>query len=460
MSGVVQDITERKQAEEELKNITERLQFATEGANIGTWHWNTITGELIWSSVMNQLFDVPQEDVINYERFSQALHPDDRARTDEAVRIALDNHTDFSTEYRCIRRDGSVRWLSALGRGYYDESGKNIRMEGVVIDINDKKQAEKALIESEQRLSEAQRMASIGYWVQDVPSGKLIWSDETFRIFEVDKDFSGELYDVFRNLIHPEDREVVDIAYQNSLETKQPYEISHKLQMPDGRLKYVHERYETEYDESGNPVKSIGTVQDITKQKMTENEISKTKLKLEAALSSMSDALFIADNQGNLIHMNHSFALFHKFANLEECSRTFEEYPKILDVLTLDGEVEPIEHWAIPRALAGEVATNVEFKLRRRDTKETWIGSYNFAPIYENKGIIAGAVVTARDITASKKADEELKKHKENLEELVVERTKELEDKNTLLERINKAFVGRELKMKELKSRIRDLEND
>jgi PAS domain S-box-containing protein len=145
MSGVVQDITENKIAQEALQQITERLQFATEGSNIGTWHWNTITGELIWSSVMKELFDVPQNEVMSYERFSQALHPDDRDRTDEAVKIALDNHTDFHIEYRCIWRDESVHWRSALGRGYYDKSGKNIRMEGVVIDITEQKNAEKEL---------------------------------------------------------------------------------------------------------------------------------------------------------------------------------------------------------------------------------------------------------------------------------------------------------------------------
>ncbi len=303
--AISEDITERKQAEEELKNITERLQFATEGSNIGTWHWNTITGELIWSSLMNQLFDVPQEEVINYERFSQALHPDDRASTDEAVSIALENHTVFNTEYRCVWRDGSVHWRKALGRGYYDESGRNIRMEGVVFDINDQKNAEQSLIDSEQRLNEAQRMASIGYWIQDVPSKKLIWSDETFRIFEIDKEFSGELFDAFESKIHPENREAVTKAFNNSLKSKKPYEITHRIQMSDGRVKYVHERSETEYDESGNPVKSIGTVQDITELKKTEEKLREIQDNLEKLVDERTKEL--EEKYAELERMNKLF---------------------------------------------------------------------------------------------------------------------------------------------------------
>jgi PAS domain S-box-containing protein len=305
LSGVVQDITDRKNAEQALQQITERLQFATEGAHIGTWHWNTITGELIWSSVMKDLFDIPQEELMTYERFSQVLHPDDRDRTDERVKKALDNHSDFNMEYRCIWRDGSVHWRSALGKGFYDESGKNIRMEGVVIDINKQKNTEKALIESEQRLNEAQRMASIGYWILDVKSEKLIWSDETFRIFEVDKEFSGSLYDKFTALIYPEERETVTNAYKNSLETKMPYEITHKLQMPDGRIKYVQERCETEYDESGNPVKSVGTVQDVTKLKKAEEELKKHKENLEELVAKRTKEL--EQKYAELERMNRLF---------------------------------------------------------------------------------------------------------------------------------------------------------
>ena len=136
------DITERKHAVDALKISSERLLFATEGANLGIWNWNTVTGELIWSNQCKALFGIGLDETMSYQRFSNALHPDDRERTDMVVKDALDNHKEYEIEYRSLWPDGSIHWLAAKGRGYYDETGNAVRMEGVVLDITERKQIE------------------------------------------------------------------------------------------------------------------------------------------------------------------------------------------------------------------------------------------------------------------------------------------------------------------------------
>jgi PAS domain S-box-containing protein len=151
MVGTCMDITERKRDEEALKTSRERLLFATEGADLGIWNWNTVSGELIWSDKCKALFGIPADETMSYQRFSDALHPDDRERTDHAVNEALDKHKDYNIEYRSLWPDGSIHWLAAKGRGYYDATGKAVRLEGVVLDISERKQTErqfKALNES------------------------------------------------------------------------------------------------------------------------------------------------------------------------------------------------------------------------------------------------------------------------------------------------------------------------
>ena len=133
------------------------------------------------------------------------------------------------------------------------------------------------------------------------------------------------------------------------------------------------------------------------------------RMKLEAALASMTDAVFISDAGGTFIEFNEAFATFHKFRSKSECARTFAEYPEILEVYLPGGEVAPVEQWAVPRALRGETAGNVEYSLRRKDTGETWIGSYSFSPLRDAAGAIAGSVVVARDITQRKRVEEELR---------------------------------------------------
>ncbi len=132
--------------------------------------------------------------------------------------------------------------------------------------------------------------------------------------------------------------------------------------------------------------------------------------KLEAALSSMSDAVFIADAAGKLVHINDAFARFHKFASKAQCAASLDEYAVMLEAMLPNGASAPLEQWAVPRALRGETVTNAEYILRRKDTGETWVGGFSFAPIRSSSGVIVGAVATARDITEQKRVEAELLK--------------------------------------------------
>jgi PAS domain S-box-containing protein len=142
-------------------------------------------------------------------------------------------------------------------------------------------QQQEQLRRSERSLSEAQRIAQMGNWNLDLESNALTWSDEIFRIFEIDPNRFGASYEAFLNAIHPDDRDLVNQAYTESVKSGMPYDIVHRLQMPDGRVKYVNERCETEYGADGRPLRSIGTVHDITELKQAEEKIRELNQKLE-----------------------------------------------------------------------------------------------------------------------------------------------------------------------------------
>lgn len=116
------------------------------------------------------------------------------------------------------------------------------------------------------RLQEAQRIAHLGHWELDFTSNVLTWSEEIYRLFEVDPSQFGASYEAFLDLIHPDDRELVNLSFTDSLRTKQPYDLVHRLLMKDGRIKYVRERCNTEFNQQGEPILAIGTVQDITEK--------------------------------------------------------------------------------------------------------------------------------------------------------------------------------------------------
>ena len=127
-----------------------------------------------------------------------------------------------------------------------------------------------------------------------------------------------------------------------------------------------------------------------------------SQTKLKTAFENMIDAVFISDAHGNLIDFNDAFVTYHRFENREECSKIIFDCSNILDVFMADGTPVPLDMWAVPRALRGEIGTEVEYTLRRKNTGETWIGSYNFSPIRDNNGVVVGSVVVARDITERK----------------------------------------------------------
>ena len=173
---------------------------------------------------------------------------------------------------------------------------------------------------------------------------------------------------------------------------------------------------------------------DITERKRAEAALRESEVKLEVALSSMTDAVFISDSEGRFINFNEAFATFHKFKDKTDCVRTLAEYPVFLDVYFPDGKLVPLDQWAVPRALRGEICTNAEFTLKRKDTGESWVGSYSFAPIRNRDGAIVGSVVTARDITNRIQAELEIRKLNEELEQRVRDRTVQLEATNKELE--------------------------
>lgn len=166
----------------------------------------------------------------------------------------------------------------------------------IILDISEKKQAEEELRASERKLKEAQAISHIGHWDLDIFNNKLQWSDEIYRIFNLEPQQFEATYDAFLNNIHPEDRDMVNDAYIQSLQEKKPYEITHRLLLSDGSIKFVQEQCITKYDEQGAPVFSTGTVQDITDNMLAQEELHRYRLHLEEMVESRTADLMVANN--------------------------------------------------------------------------------------------------------------------------------------------------------------------
>ena len=242
-----------------------------------------VEGHFVWDFLLT-----PEEREIVHEEAFNAL-----ARNPQTLRSTYTNHW--------VARDGTRRLIEWSNSLLLDEYGEMEFIVSIGTDVTEKRLADAALKESEQRLNEAQRIAQVGSWELDLISGNLTWSDETFRLFEIDKATFGASYEAFLDAIHPEDREQVNQAYTDSLATRTPYEIVHRLRMPDGRIKWVNERCETFYDEQGKALRSTGTVQDITAHKMAEAQIS--QLAYHDVLTDLLNRFSLQNQLEQALHM-------------------------------------------------------------------------------------------------------------------------------------------------------------
>ena len=170
--------------------------------------------------------------------------------------------------------------------------------------------AMEALRSSQKQLGEAQRLARLGSWELDLVSNELVWSDELYRIFELDPAQVVGSYKVFLSFVHPDDRDRVDRVFRDSVAQHHDYEIEHRLLMPDGRIKLILERGNTHYDDQGQPLRTIGTAQDLTDIRQLESQMQL----LGSAFEHSGEAILITDRENRIITVNPAFTVLTGYA--------------------------------------------------------------------------------------------------------------------------------------------------
>jgi diguanylate cyclase (GGDEF)-like protein len=153
-----------------------------------------------------------------------------------------------------------VMWLLAAGRARALQLAQDITSE---------------LRHSEELLKEAQRVARLGSWEDDLTTHRLNWSDEMYRIFECDPLSFQPSHQAVLDAVHPDDRALVNSTFKTSITTQTPWEVEHRLLMPDGRIKYLRAKGEVSYDKQAQVLRSIGAVQDITEQRLAQERIER-----------------------------------------------------------------------------------------------------------------------------------------------------------------------------------------
>ena len=399
----------------ELENSLTRFTQALEASRAGVWEWDVNTGENIWSDELWSLFGLKRSAAKpSFELWTDIIHPDDREIAIQTVLMAADNAQTLNVEFRVCFPDGTVHWILSRGKPLHNKQGEVDRYIGTVIDITERKQTEDALKKQNERFASLfdNMLNGIAYCCMLFEEGRPVdfiyeQVNPSFEKLTGLRQVEGKRVSELITGIHQIQPEILEL-YGRVARTGQPERV--ELYVSPLMIWLDISAYSVQKDHF------VAVFENITERKKAEQLVVEGRTTLEAALTSMSDAFFICDTTGNFTHFNEAFAIFHRFRNKEECATTFDEYPKFIEVYLITGELVTVDNWPVQRALRGETGTGVEFRVLRKDSGETWFASYNYAPIRNKEGLIIGSVVTCRDISESKVAEQKIKGYVKDLE--------------------------------------------
>ncbi|MDP2335071.1 MAG: PAS domain S-box protein [Bacteroidota bacterium] len=271
--GVAKDITERKLAEDALRESEDKFRSLVENIS-DVFYVSDQQGKFLYCSP--NFFTIsgysPQD--IYGNSFIRVIAPIDRRQVvDYYLELTAKGSLDSMIEFRFIQKDGSIIWVEQNTRIVRDPNGKIVQFRNVARDITVRKLAEEALRESEASLAEAQRIAHIGNWELDIFTHKLFWSEEVYSIFGFEIGAFSLTMEAFFECVHPDDRMLMNKVTQASLYEKKTFDVDHRIILPNGKVRVVHEMAEVIFNETGQPIKMVGTVQDITDRKLAEEEL-------------------------------------------------------------------------------------------------------------------------------------------------------------------------------------------
>ncbi|UCF93257.1 MAG: PAS domain-containing protein [Desulfobacterales bacterium] len=463
------EIVDRRQAEEALKESETRFREVVENIRETFWLFDWLEQKVIYvSPAYEKIWGRSTEDLYNrYADWEDSVHPDDRAYAAESFARILETGGGEPREYRIVRPDGKVRWVSDIGFAVRDQDGRVQRIAGIADDITERKRAEEELKKNQNLLDESQRIAHIGSWDMDVKTGAILWSNEAFRVFGARAQTFTPSFDGFVDRVHPGDRDMVLTHLRATQKTKQFEKFEYRTEWPDGTVRWIHATGEVFCDEAGEIVRIVGTVQDVTARKQMEEALRQSEQRYRNIFETASVALMEED-----------------FAELRSALETLQaegvddlrgylaEHPEFVVAASSQIKIKDVNDAALrlfgaqdKEELLGSLDSlfvEESFPLFQEELIAVAEGRTHFEAEVVNQTLQGARIhvllkltipakpeessnmlVSLMDITDRKRAEDELKRYRERLEELVAERTRALEvAQEELLKRERLAVLG------------------
>ncbi|PZR28503.1 MAG: hypothetical protein DI535_06380 [Citrobacter freundii] len=400
ISGImitVNDVTEKVEARHKVEDAEARLRLAAEGTGLATWDLNLVTHEIIYTPRLAEIFGYDRHDQqLSFDSLRSRLVEDDvKTIVSPAFRAAMETGT-YYYEARVLWPDNSIHWIRTHGTVIYDQQGKPLRMLGTVQDATEQKNASQVLEESEQRLNIALEATELGTWELNLQTRQPTYSSRYLQILG----FQPHEHPVHAELlqrIHPDDRAKRDHAMSEALKTGR-LDLEMRIVQPGKELRWIRARGKLFYNKDGNAERMMGTLQDITDQKMAFISLQESEERFK----------IVADSAPVMIWMSGSdkFLDFFNTTWLNFTGHTIEQERR--DGWQNSVHPDDLRHTIdlYNDAFDKQVPFYTEYRLLRHDGVYRWI-SDNAVPRYAH-GEFIGFISACMDIDDEKKFNERL----------------------------------------------------
>gem|GEM_PF-3495644 len=442
--ALVRDISDRKKAEDALRRNEQWFRATVSALAEGIVVQNMADEILVCNQAAERILGLTAEQLMGKSSISpqwRMVNEDDSAvdpNNTPSMRVLRTGQPVDDVMVGVHKPDGSVVWININSRPIFDAQG---RVEAAVTSFNDVtayREAERALRANTALLREAQRLGQMGSWDLDLRNGAVSWSDEVYRIFEVDPDTFELSYENYLELVHPDDRELLRNAYTAHLERGVPYIVDHRLLLPGGRIKYLHCKGESEYHDN-RPVRTFGMVQDVTNLVTAEQSLRESENRLRQAMNIAQLGIWDWDVttdkavwQGKMYDIYGAAPDQFTGKGSDYIAFTREDYRQA----QADNMKRAFEHGLSEEQLASGASMPLspkELCIVRPDGTEVYTLGDAVA-IVDDHGKPLRMIGITMDITERKRVEEEIRALNASLEQRVRERTAELEAANRELE--------------------------
>jgi PAS domain S-box-containing protein len=404
--GVVTDVEDRKRVEEALRRNEHFLAEAQRLSRVGSVGMEVNTKRIFWSEESARIYGHAPGTEPTTDLILQRVHPEDVGLVKDALGRAGRGGDDFDYEHRLLMPDGSIKHIYNLAHCYRDSAG-NAEVVGAIMDITERKVAEEAIRRSEAYLAEAQRLSHTGSFGWKPDDGKIVWSEETYRIFEYDSALEPTVDSVVQR-VHPDDRALAQQVIDRASRTGADFEHEYRLLSADGRVKHVHAIAHAVQNGSGSR-EFAGAVTDITARKTAEEKIREQETELRQMLDFAPQLIAVYGPNRERLYANR-VALDYAGLGLNEWRQTEARGAFIHP----DDREQELAYFA--RAQSNGSAGQLELRLRGGDGSYRWfLARYN--AVRDNNGQILRWHVSCTDIEDRKQAEERLQRENVALRE-------------------------------------------